>query len=204
MKYKSDYFKSDEYWKNNLDKMIEEDFWIESYKQYFNGGKCLDLGCGIGQYTKKLIEWDYDVTSADISDIALSKVKTFNHNIKKIDMRDDLPFDDNEFDLVFANLSIHYFSDRDTKNLMKEVKRILKPKGMFVGSVNSIREYNYLKNKMIEVEYHYWLNGNKYVRLFDEEDLKEYLSIFKIIKLEELETIRFKHKKNYFIFICQK
>ena len=55
MKYKSDYFISDEYWKNNLDKIIEEDFWIESYKQYFNGGKCLDLGCGIGQYTKKLI-----------------------------------------------------------------------------------------------------------------------------------------------------
>lgn len=30
-------------------------------------------------------------------------------------MQEKLPFSDNEFDLVFANLSIHYFSDKDTK-----------------------------------------------------------------------------------------
>jgi len=38
-------------------------------------------------------------------------------------MRDKLPFQDNEFDLVFANLSIHYFSDEDTRKLMLKIKK---------------------------------------------------------------------------------
>ena len=38
-------------------------------------------------------------------------------------MKEKSPFSDSEFDLVFANLSIHYFSDEDTKKLMLEIKR---------------------------------------------------------------------------------
>lgn len=82
---------------------------------------CLDLGCGIGQFTKKLMEYGYDVVSADISNIALNKVKEFNNNIINVDMRKELPFDNNKFDIVFANLSIHYFYDIETKKLISEV-----------------------------------------------------------------------------------
>ena len=54
-----------------LKKKLEADMWIEDYKKYFiSNGKCLDLGCGIGQFSKRFIEYGYDVVSADISDIA--------------------------------------------------------------------------------------------------------------------------------------
>ena len=82
---------------------------------------CLDLGCGIGQFTKRLMEYGSDVVSADISNIALNKVKEFNNNIINVDMRKELPFDNNKFDIVFANLSIHYFYDIETKKLISEV-----------------------------------------------------------------------------------
>ena len=72
------------------------------------------------------MSYGYEVISADISDIALEKVKEFNDNVVKVDMKEKLPFSEKEFDLVFANLSIHYFSDEDTKKLMLEIKRILK------------------------------------------------------------------------------
>mgnify|MGYP001624559946 FL=1 len=50
-----DYFKNDIYWNKHINKELEEDFWIDEYKAYFkSNGKCLDLGCGIGQYSKKL------------------------------------------------------------------------------------------------------------------------------------------------------
>ncbi len=202
---KDNYFKSDEYWKEHINKKLEDDIWIKDYKQYFsNKGKCLDLGCGIGQYTKELMNYGYDVTSADISTIALQKVKEFNDNIVYVDMKDDLPFEDNSFDLVFANLSIHYFSNNDTKRIMKEIKRILKTGGLFIGSVNSIKGYEKIKDTATEIERHYWFNKNKYVRLFDENDLKNYLSIFEILNIEEKETIRFEHKKNYLIFFAKK
>lgn len=200
-----DYFKDDEYWRVHIDKKLEDDIWIDEYKKYFsNSGKCLDLGCGIGQYSQKFIKYGYDVTSSDISDIALTKVKEFNNNIKKIDMREKLPFKNNEFDVVFANSSIHYFSDVDTQKLMQEIKRILRQGGIFVGSVNGIQGYTAIKDTAEDIEYHYWLNKGKYVRLFDRKDLMKYLNIFKIIEVDERETVRFEHKKNYFIFICKK
>lgn len=202
---KDTYFKNDEYWKDHISKEIEEDIWIREYKEYFNRkGKCLDLGCGIGQYSKELMSYGYEVTSSDISDIALEKVKEFNSNVIKLDMKEKLPFSDNEFDLVFANLSIHYFSDKDTKKLMLEIKRILKKDGLFIGSVNGLEGYEKIKETAIEIEKHYWFNKNKYIRLFDKEDLKNYLSIFNIINIEEREIIRFEHKKNYLIFLVKK
>lgn len=199
------YFKNDEYWKEHVNKKLEDDIWITDYRQYFNGkGKCLDLGCGIGQYSKELMNYGYEVTSADISDIALKKVKEFNGCVVKVDMKEKLPFLDCSFDLVFANLSIHYFSDKDTKNLILEIKRILKKGGLFVGSVNGIQGYEKIKDTAVELEQHYWFNKNKYVRLFDKNDLEKYLDVFDILKIEEKETVRFEHKKNYLIFFAKK
>lgn len=192
----NDYFKNDEYWKEHINKNLEDDIWIDEYKKYFeNKGKCLDLGCGIGQYSKKLMEYGYNVISTFISEIALKKVSEYNENIRKFDMSEELPFENNSIDLVFANLSIHYFSNEDTQKLMKEIKRILKNGGLFIGSVNGMHGYDKIKETAVELEKHYCFNKNKYVRLFDKEDLEKYLSIFKVLNIEERETIRFEHKK---------
>ena len=199
-----DYFKDDEYWKEHINKDLEEDLWINDYKDYLNGGTCLDLGCGIGQFSKWFMENGYEVISSDISKIALEKVKEFNSNVVNVDMREKLPFEDNKFDVVFANLSIHYFSDSDTKSLMNEIKRILKKDGLFIGSVNGIQGLEKIKDTAKELDYHYYYNKDKYIRLFDVEDVKKYLNIFDIIKIDERETVRFDHKKNYIVFIAKK
>ena len=199
-----DYFKDDEYWKEHINKDLEEDLWIENYKDYLNNGTCLDLGCGIGQYSKWFMNHGYSVVSSDISKIALEKVKEFNDNVVYADMREKLPFEDNKFDLVFANLSIHYFSDIETKDLMNEIKRILKKDGLFIGSVNGIQGLEIIKNTANELDYHYYFNKGKYIRLFDIEDERNYLNIFDIIRIDERETVRFEHKKNYIVFIAKK
>lgn len=202
---KGDYFKNDLYWKKHVNQKLEEDMWINDYKHYFKGsGKCLDLGCGIGQYSKELMNYGYEVTSSDISLIALEKVKEFNDNTIRIDMNEKMPFKDKTFDLVFANLSIHYFSDNDTKKLMNEIKRVLKDGGLFVGSVNGLEGYEKIKDTAIEIENHYWFNINKYIRLFDKNDLEKYLNVFDILKIEKRETTRFNNKKNYWIFFTKK
>ena len=201
----NNYFKNDEYWKEHIKKPLEEDNWLDDYREYFsNSGLCLDLGCGIGQYTKKIMSYGYTVVSADISKIALNVVKEFNNNVIEIDMQNPLPFDNNKFDIVFANLSIHYFDDKTTKNLMNEIKRILKKDGLFIGSVNGIQGLKVIKDTATEIEPHYYYNKNKYIHLFDKSDLKKYLSPFQIIEISEKEIIRFNHQKNYLLFICKK
>ena len=200
-----DYFKDDEYWKEHINKELEDDLWIDEYKDYLpSKGLCLDLGCGIGQYTKWFMDNGYDVISSDISKIALEKVKDINPNIINIDMREKFPFEDEKFDLVFANLSIHYFSDIDTKNIINEVKRILKKDGLFIGSVNGIQGLAKIKDTALELDYHFYSNKDKLIRLFDVDDVNNYLSVFNVIKVEEKETIRFGNHKNYIIFIVKK
>lgn len=201
----NDYFKNDEYWKEHINKKLEIDMWIDEYNEYFSKkGKCLELGCGIGQYSKRLIEYGYDVTSTDISEIALKEVKKFNNNAQIVNMEENLPFDDSSFDLVFASLSIHYFDDKITKNLMSEIKRVLKPNGLFIGSVNGKEGLNAIKETAVKIEENFYLNKNKYIRLFDEDELRKYLNIFDIELIEKREIVRFEHTKNYYVFIVKK
>ena len=78
-------------------------------------------------------------------------------------------------------------------------KSILKKDGLFIGSVNGIQGLEFIKETAKELDYHYYYNKDKYIRLFDVEDLKKYLNIFDIIKIDERVTIRFEHKKNYIV-----
>ncbi|MBR3198830.1 MAG: class I SAM-dependent methyltransferase [Bacilli bacterium] len=201
----NDYFGHDEYWKEHMNESLEADMWIDEYKSYFNtGGLCLDLGCGMGQFTKRLMEYGYEVIPLDISEIALNKVQEFNSNILKADMRHSLPFHDETFDLVFANLSIHYFSDDDTKKLINEVKRILKNGGLFIGSVNGIKNFQSIKDTAEVLDYHFYLNRVKHIRLFDVDDLKKYLNIFKVLKIDEREITRFEKNNSCLLFFTKK
>lgn len=200
-----DYFSNDEYWKKHIHEELEIDMWIDEYNEYLkNNGKCLELGCGIGQYSKRLMEYGYEVISTDISEIALNEVEKFNKNILKVDMSKPLPFKDNEFDLVFSNLSIHYFSEKLTDQLINEIFRVIKKDGLFIGSVNGTEGYNYIKDTAVKIENHFYFNKNKYIHLFDEEELTKYFSKFEIRKIEKRGVKRFGHNKNYWIFIVKK
>ena len=199
------YFKNDEYWKKRINEKLEIDMWIDEYIEYFkNKGKCLELGCGIGQYSKRLMEYGYEVTSTDISETALREVKKFNKNTKIVDMTERLPFESETFDLVFASLSIHYFDDKTTKQLVSEIKRVLKNDGVFIGSVNGKEALEVINETAIKLEDNFYLNKDRYIRLFDKEEIKKYLSIFQVQLIDKRETIRFSHKKNYYIFIAKK
>lgn len=199
------YFKNDEYWKKRINKKLEIDMWIDEYIEYFNNkGECLELGCGIGQYSKRLMEYGYEVTSTDISETALREVKKFNKNTKIVDMTERLPFESETFDLVFASLSIHYFDDKTTKRLVSEIKRVLKNDGVFIGSVNGKEALEVIKETAVKLEDNFYLNKDRYIRLFDKEEIKKYLSIFQVQLIDKRETIRFSHKKNYYVFIAKK
>ncbi len=203
--HRIDYWKEDKYWERHINRKLEEDLWIDDYRNMLPPlGKALDLGCGIGQFSRKLMEYGYSVVSADISEIALAKVGEFNPQTIKLDMREPLPFDDSSFSLVFANLSIHYFSDIGTKALISEIKRILLPGGMFIGSVNGMQGAEHIKETAEELEPHYYWNIDRYFRFFDEDDLYYYLSPFASCKVEARETVRFENKKNYLVFVCKK
>ena len=162
------------------------------------------MGCGIGQYSKRLIEYGYKVISTDISDIALNEVKKFNKNVEKVDMSIPFKYENDSFDLVFSSLAIHYFSKEKTAQLINEIHRVLKDGGLFIGSVNGLEGYNSIKDTAIKLEENFYFNKGKYIHLFNDKELRKYFKDYQILKIEKREVERFGHKKNYWIFIVKK
>lgn len=97
--------------------------------------KLLDVGCG----TAYLIEMLSKVHDAKHIGLDLSSEMIKVSNSKKIDnaefivgRSDELPFDDNTFDVVTCSQSFHHYPDTD--KAMKEVLRVLKPGGFYILS----------------------------------------------------------------------
>ena len=183
-----------------------EDLWVEEYASLImpHSGRLLDLGCGIGQYSEYFASKGFEVVAGDISQRALAFLSERSPEIEtaRLDMTEPLPFPNACFDVVFANLSIHFFSEKDTQNLISEVKRILKRGGIFVGSCNSSRAYKYIKDSSTVIEPGFYMeDGGRSVRLFDAAQFEHFFSDFEKIMLEEVETTRFNKSKSMWKFI---
>lgn len=206
---------NDIYWKGNLAKNKDKtlDFlsncWLDKYNDIIDSipkGIALDLGCGLGQYTKYLMDKGFDVMSADISLEALKILKKniSNAKVELLDMSNPLPFEDNSFDLVLANLSIHYFDEQTTLSLLREIRRILKTDGYFMGTVNSTKTLPYIKGEIQKLDTNYYYENGRYSRLWDLESFDYYFKNFIFKVLEEKETTRWNLKKVQWEFVCRK
>lgn len=98
------------------------------------GKKVLDLGCRDGVITKYFVEGN-DVTGADVDSTALETIhKNLNVKTLHLDIQSEhWPIQPESFDVVVAGelLEHLYFPSE----VVARVSRILKPGGLFVGSV---------------------------------------------------------------------
>jgi SAM-dependent methyltransferase len=103
------------------------------------GARVLDLGCGSGPYAVWLAERGAQVTGLDLSQtmISLAQSRARERNVqvefRVADIRDPLPFDAAEFDLVITATALHYVEDLCAA--MKQIARVLKPEARLVASV---------------------------------------------------------------------
>lgn len=58
-------------------------------------------------------------------------------------MTKGLPFEDNLTDIIISDLSLHYFTEQKTFEILDEIKRVLKPNGLLFFRVNLINDVNY-------------------------------------------------------------
>ncbi len=113
-------------------------------------------------------------------------------------MLDRFPFCDDKFEMVIADLSLHYFKNNDTFKIISEIKRILKPNGYLFFRLNSTntKEYKQLiENNIVEIEKHLFYTKNMEKRFFNEEDINYYFKDFKKIYLKEDNMNRYNSEK---------
>lgn len=96
--------------------------------------KILELGCGAGNDSIFFANKGHTVVATDFSDVAISKNKERSKgntrlHFEVLDLNDPINQPDGSFDVVYARLSLHYFDDKTTKQIFKEIHRVLKPHG---------------------------------------------------------------------------
>ncbi len=171
------------------------DLWLDDYQEEldkYKESRILDLGSGIGANTRYLTERGYQVLAADYSKEALKSIDRFipESETKYVDMGKRLPFEDETFYVIIADISLHYF-DRDTTiGLMDEIKRILKRGGMLLARVSSIHDTYYGAGAGREIEPRYYNHGSYAQRYFNEQDVEEYFGRIGSISFSEMAMTR--------------
>tara|TARA_R110002074_G_scaffold304679_2_gene475933 strand:- start:8244 stop:8936 length:693 start_codon:yes stop_codon:yes gene_type:complete len=97
----------------------------------------LNIGVGLGRLEKLLFEKGVDVHSLDPSEASIANLQSSIGlgEKAKVGYSQDIPFSENYFDFVIMTEVIEHLSDAVLKKTISEVSRVLKPGGMFVGSV---------------------------------------------------------------------
>lgn len=127
--------------------------WVYSQCQISTNMKILEVGCGDGTFWTQNFQYipnDICITLSDKSEGMLHDAK---HYIGDNDPRfsylcfdvENIPFNDHQFDLIIANHVLFYC--KDINKAFLEVKRVLKPNGIFICSTygqNHMKEINEL------------------------------------------------------------
>lgn len=202
-----------QFW-NDIFKTIKEkkpkyDLWLDEYTDILEKTKkqyIIDLGCGCGGDTLYLSERGYSVIACDCSEEALNIINKFLPEVKTIqmDISKTLPFEDESVEVIIADLSLHYFNDETTKNIITEIKRVLKSGGRLIGRVNSINDLNYGAGSGQEIEKNFYLTEEGYKRFFSQKDIYYYFKDFDIEECVEKSVMKYGSEKKSFEFVVAK
>ncbi|MEN6292829.1 MAG: class I SAM-dependent methyltransferase, partial [Methanobacterium sp.] len=125
----------------DIDNLINN---LNTLKINISNNKALDFGCGVGRLTQGLSNYFECVYGVDISKTMINKANEFNINefnnkcIFLLNESETLAlFDDDEFDLVYSNITLQHMDPKYSKSYVEEFLRITKPDGVIVFNIAS-------------------------------------------------------------------
>ena len=173
--------------------------WIEKHLPQKEGLQVLDIGCGNGALLRQLSPRIGGGIGVDVSKSLLELAETTNSSHQNLNFKliegPDLPFKDNQFDVVISMLSFRYL---DWDPIMSEISRVLKEEGklliidMVTTKVNpreypkllwdKVKQYaariqhaNFYKKLQDMVNTKAWKQMLKYNPIRSEHEMKWYL-----------------------------
>ena len=138
---------------NNIDHEL-----INIIKKLISSGKILEISCGNGSDSIELNRLGYNVVSTENN---INYVEYTNHFVKciKHDTKDKFPFKDDEFDLTYSRLGLHYFTEEELYNIFNEIDRITKKYIVFTVKLTNNVETNKVifdEKKWIDITSNYF------------------------------------------------
>ena len=187
-----------------------EDAWLERWRDLLAAHRdapVLDLGCGAGEDARSLSRWGFEVVAADLSEKALelTRRQAPEAETERVDITRGLPFPDDHFGAVVANLSLHYFPWAETVEVLEDVRRCLVPGGHLLARLNSTNDPHYAGARKEEIEPDFYLVNGSPKRLFDREDIVALFSPdWNIEAASERTTNRYGDKKTLWEVVATK
>lgn len=117
------------------------------------GRDVLDIGCGGGPLAEQLVQRGARVSgfdsSASMIEIARDRLDD-SVDLTVADLAEPLPYDDNSFDAACASLVLHYLPD--WVESLSEIRRVLRPGGRLIASINHPRLFALMEKRYFGVE----------------------------------------------------
>ena len=132
--------------------------------------KIIEVGCELG-VTSLLLNDKFDKTLLDLNPLAIDLTKEAHLKLSKqanfivADMF-DMPFKDNEFNVVFNSGVIEHFNYEERKNAFMEYSRILKDDGIMIIAFPNHYSLPYRLAYIVRKLFNKWPYPNEY-KLFD-------------------------------------
>ena len=103
---------------------VVKDF--EDYYELKDGSKILDVGCGKGFMIYDFLKLNpkFEIKGIDISNYAINNCKKEVANNLHVASCDNLPFEDNSFDLVISINTIHNLEKDECGKSLREINRV--------------------------------------------------------------------------------
>ena len=116
---------------------------------YDGGGRrALDLGCGVGRHALYIAELGFETSALDGSVAGIEHVQQAarDHGLKidtSVGMMTALPYPDGHFDYVLSFNVIYHGDASIVRAAISEIRRVLKPAGLYQGTMLSKRHGKY-------------------------------------------------------------
>lgn len=168
---------------------------VDSYETKRKIEKVLDAGCGNGRHVVFFAEQGYDVSGVDISGQAINVAQVWLAQKKlKADLKvndiEKLPYQNKYFDMVLSCEMLDHVPFSKAKEIVQEIKRVLKPKGYFFLSLRSTESSECGQGEKIAENTFILQEGYEkglMQHFFNLEEAGELLKEFKIFDIELYE-----------------
>ncbi len=174
--------------------------WLEHWSESLKNKVVLELGCGSGIDTRIISQLASEVVACDLAPPTTIEGAL---RVLKMDHSEQLPFDNNSFDVVVASLCLHYFTWSTTHSIVNEISRVLKNSGVLICRVNSEDDINYGAKGNPEIESGLYSVNGQTKRFFAESDVYNLFSTpWKLGDLEKKSIDRYENEKVVWEFMA--
>jgi ubiquinone/menaquinone biosynthesis C-methylase UbiE len=172
----------------NYRRLLKENYWRLDDKIE----RAIDIGCGTGAFARALSELGIKVTAVDASSnmvrIARRNLAGTGVRVMRADFFEDLPFEDNSFDLLVASYVLHGHKIDGRVRFYEETKRICK-KEMIL--------HEFFPNKNLLVSFVEFLERSDY-RNFVSTAYEELKSFYPVV-----DRVRLSATSGWYICHCE-